>query len=107
MSSIRHQRRVLAIAQIGPVIEQSVGGPGGENRVNRRVGGRYGELDGDGGAAGNFTEGLREKTFIRGGEIVQHPLVFIVAAVQLPSWSEMVMEKARGWAEVSSEGLLE
>ena len=83
MSSIRHQSRVLTIAQIGPVVEQAVGGPGGENRVNRRVGGRYGELDGDGGAAGNFTGGLREKSLIWGGEIVQHPLVFIVAAVQL------------------------
>ena len=83
MSSIRHQSRVLTIAQIGPVIEQAVGGPGGENRVNRRVGGRYDELDGDGGAAGNFTDGLREKSFVRRSEIVQHPLVFIVAAVQL------------------------
>ena len=27
MSSIRHQSRVLTIAQIGPVIEQAVGGP--------------------------------------------------------------------------------
>ena len=83
MSSIRHQSRVLVIAQIGPVIEQSVGGAGGENRVNRRVCGRYGEADGDGSAAGDLAGGLREKALTCGGEVVQHPLVFIVAAVQL------------------------
>ena len=54
MSSTRHQRGILTIAQIGPIIEQSVGGAGRGNRVNRRVCGRYGEGDGDGSAAGDL-----------------------------------------------------